>query len=98
MEKNSDKKINVLEIYTNSNIGGVQQHILNLLKIYDEEIINSLFCCFGTKGEMGEEVEKLGIKCMFLNRFKYKRFSPWIIIDLYKIMKQHRIHVVKSHN
>jgi glycosyltransferase involved in cell wall biosynthesis len=98
MKYNSDKKINVLEIFTNSNIGGVQQHILSLLKVYDREIINSLFCCFGKKGEISIEIEKLGVEYTFLNRPKYKRFSPPIIIDLYKLMKQQRIHVVKTHN
>lgn len=98
MKYNTDKKINVLEIFTNSNVGGIQQNILDLLRQYDRKSINALFCCFGTKGEIGIEIEKLGIECTFLNRPKYKRFSPPIMIDLYKLMKQQRIHVVKTNN
>lgn len=98
MKYNFDKKIRILELYTNSNIGGVQQHILSLLKEYNREIVTPLFCCFGKKGEIGIEIEKLGINCTFLNKPKYKRFSLPIIIDLYKLMKQKQINIVKTHN
>ncbi|MGB9715901.1 MAG: glycosyltransferase [Thermodesulfovibrionales bacterium] len=98
MKYNSNKRIRILEIYTNSNIGGVQQHILSLLKEYNREIVSPLFCCFGKKGEIGVEIEKLGIDCIFLDRPKYKRFSLSIIIDLYNLMKKKEINVVKTHN
>ncbi len=48
-------KINILHILQNSNIGGVQQQLLSLLKAYDRDLMNPTVCCFKTKGEIGRQ-------------------------------------------
>jgi len=91
------EKINILHIYQNSKIGGVQQQILNLLKAYNREVFNPIFCCLGPKEEIGKEIEETGIDFISLNRSRYNRFSPRIVIDLHRLMKKKRIHIVRTH-
>ncbi len=90
-------KINILHVYQNSKIGGIQQQILSLLKEYDREVFNPAFCCLGPKGEIGKEIENLGFDFTALNRERYHRFSPGIVIALYKLIKRKRIHVLRTH-
>lgn len=90
-------KINILHIYQNSKVGGVQQQLLSLLKAYNREVFNPIFCCLGPKEEVGKEIENLGIDFIALNRKRYHRFSLKIIINLYRLMKKKHIHVVRTH-
>ena len=90
-------KINILHIYQNSKIGGVQQQLLSLLKAYNREWFHPIFCCLGPKEEMGKEIERTGIEFIPLNKLRYNRFSPGIVLELYRLMKKKQIHVVRTH-
>jgi glycosyltransferase involved in cell wall biosynthesis len=90
-------RINVLHIYQNSKIGGIQQQILSVVRGYDREKFNPAVCCFGPKMELGEEIEKAGIDFVALNRQRYNKFSIGIIVDLYRLMKEKNIHVLRTH-
>jgi glycosyltransferase involved in cell wall biosynthesis len=91
------EKINILHIYQNSKIGGVQQQILNLLKAYNREVFNPIFCCLGPKEEIGKEIEGMGIDCISLNRSRYNRFSLKIVTDLHRLIKKKHIHILRTH-
>jgi glycosyltransferase involved in cell wall biosynthesis len=91
------RKINVLHIYQNSKIGGVQQQFLSLLKAYDRDVFNPIFCCLGPEEEISKEIERIDIETVALNRARYHRFSPGIVRDLYRLMKQKNIHIVRTH-
>ena len=91
------EKINILHIYQNSKIGGIQQQILSIVRGYDREKFNPTVCCFGPKMELGKEIEKAGIDFVALNRQRYNKFSVGIIFDLYRLMKERNIHVLRTH-
>ncbi len=91
------RKINVLHIYQNSKIGGVQQQFLSLLKAYDRDVFNPIFCCLGPEEEISKEIERIDIETVALNRVRYHRFTPGIVRDLYRLMKQKNIHIVRTH-
>lgn len=91
------EKINILHIYQNSKIGGVQQQLLSLLKAYSRERFNPIFCCLGPKEEIGKEIEETKIGFIPLNKLRYNRFSPGIVLELYRLMKKKQIHVVRTH-
>jgi glycosyltransferase involved in cell wall biosynthesis len=91
------EKINILHIYQNSKIGGVQLQILYLLKEYNRNVFNPIVCCFGPKEELGEEIEKLGLDFIPLNIKRSHRFSPKIITELHRLMKKRHIHIVRAH-
>jgi len=90
-------KINILHIYQNSNVGGIQQQILSIVRVYDKEKFNPIVCCFGPRMELGKEIEKAGIDFVALNRKRYNKFSVGIIVDLYRVMKERNIHVLRTH-
>lgn len=90
-------KINILHIYQNSKIGGIQQQILSIVRGYDREKFNPAFCCFGPRMELGREIEKAGIDFVALNRQRYNKFSVGILVDLYRLMKERNIHVLRTH-
>lgn len=96
-EKALLERINILHIYQNSRIGGVQQQLLSLLKAYNREVFNPFFCCFGPKEAMGKEIEGIGIELTALNRFRYHRILPGIFVDLSRLMKEKHIHIVRTH-
>ncbi len=91
------KKINILHIYQNSKIGGVQRQLLNTVSQYNKELFNPIVCCFGPKEEIGKEIEKIGLEFIPLNIKRYHKFSFKIIIKLYQIMKERNIHIVRTH-
>ena len=91
------EKINILHIYQNSKIGGVQQQLLSLLKAYNRDVFNPIFCCLGPKDAISEEIEKVGVEIIALSRSRYHRFSLAIVRDLYRLMKQKNIHIVRTH-
>lgn len=93
----TEEKINILHIYQNSKIGGIQQQILSIVRMYDREKFNPMVCCFGPKMELGKEIEKAGIDFVALNRQRYNKFSVGIILDLYRLMKERNIHVLRTH-
>lgn len=90
-------RIKVLHIYQNSQVGGIQQQILSLLRAYDRDAIDPAFCCLGPKGAIGREAEALGLDFHALGRKGYNRFSPGIVLELYRLMKSKGVHVVRTH-
>lgn len=90
-------KINILHIYQNSQVGGIQQQILSILKEYDRKVFNPIFCCLGTRKKIAGEIEKLGIDFVSLNRERYHKLSPGIFFALYKLIKQKNIHILRTH-
>lgn len=93
----TEEKINILHIYQNSKIGGIQQQILSIVRGYDREKFKPAVCCFGPRMELGKEIEKAGIDFVALNRKRYNKFSVGIIFDLYRLMKERNIHVLRTH-
>lgn len=91
-------RINILHVYPNSQTGGIQNQIISLLKVYDRETFTPYICCFGPKKEMGRMVENLGVDFISFNRENYKTFSPGLLMNLYKLIKDRRIHIIRSHN
>lgn len=90
-------KINILHIYQNSKIGGVQRQMLSLVREYNRKLFNPIVCCFGPRQELGKELEKLNLDFIALNVNRYHRFSPTIIIKLYQLMRKRNIHIVRTH-
>jgi len=90
-------KINILHILQNSNIGGVQQQLLSILKAYDRDLMNPTVCCFKAKGEIGRRMEESGVEVVDFHVERHYRFSPGIIRRLYTVMKERDIHVVRAH-
>jgi glycosyltransferase involved in cell wall biosynthesis len=77
-------------------VGGVENQLLNVLKTYDKNKYVPLVCSLSEKGEIGEDIEKLGIEVICLRKLRHT-FDLAIIKDLYRLMKDRGIDVVRTH-
>lgn len=91
------KKVNVLHLYQNSQVGGIQLQLLSLFNAYDRDVLTPLFCCLGPRLGMAPEMERLGVEVIALGRSRYNRMSPGIIRDLCHVFKARDIHVLRTH-
>lgn len=89
--------IRLLHVYQNSNVGGIQQQLLSLLREYDRAVVDPVFCSLGPRGEIGSELERLGIPFVALGRGRSHRVSPGIVLELARLMRKHGTQVVRTH-
>jgi glycosyltransferase involved in cell wall biosynthesis len=90
------KNLKVLHIISKLPIGGVENQLLLVLKNYDREKFQPFVCSLSEKGEIGQEIEKIGIKVFALNKLKHT-FDYSIIKDICDIIKRERIQIVRTH-
>lgn len=90
------KAIAVLHIISRLPIGGVENQLLTILKKYDEGKLHPLVCSLSDKGEIGKEIEDLGIEVIPLNKLKH-RFDWTIVKEIYQLIKKRDIKIVRTH-
>jgi glycosyltransferase involved in cell wall biosynthesis len=88
--------INILHIMTRLPVGGVENQLLTVLKQYDREKYAPIVCSLSDKGQIGMEIENEGIEVICINKLRHT-FDWSIIRDLYRIIKERNIHVVRTH-
>jgi len=77
-------------------VGGVERQLSAVLRNYDRQKIMPLVCSLSDKGEIGLEIQAMGIEVICLNKLGHG-FSAAIVNDLMKIMKDKKIDVVRTH-
>jgi len=87
---------NLLHLYQNSNVGGVQQQLFNIIKNYDKNTINPLFACIKNRGQIAEELEESQIPVFALNQPDYNDFAG-TVSALKKIIQKNNINLVRTH-
>ena len=60
------RKIKVLEVIRQGQIGGGESHLLDLIYFFDKEIIEPI-CLSFSKGEMITKLNKMGITCYVID-------------------------------
>ena len=89
------RKLNVLQLMTDSKIGGAESVVLMLAKGLDKEKFNVSVCCLTQRGPIFDEAEKEGIKIYSLeikNRWYFFR-----VFKLIKLLKSENIKILHSH-
>lgn len=89
------KKINVLQLMTDSKIGGAERVVLQLSKGLDINRFTVSICCLAERGPIFDEAEGAGIKIYSLgikNRWDFLK-----ILRLVKILKKLNIHILHAH-
>lgn len=89
------KKINVLQLMTDSKIGGAERVVLQLSKGLDINRFTVSICCLAERGPIFDEAEEAGIKIYSLgikNRWDFLK-----ILRLVKILKKLNIHILHAH-
>jgi glycosyltransferase involved in cell wall biosynthesis len=87
---------NLLHIYQNSNVGGVQQQLFNVIKNYDKNTITPSFACIKNKGQIAEELEESHIPVFALNQPDYNDFTS-SVKRLKDIIEKNNINLIRTH-
>lgn len=77
-------------------VGGVENQLLTVLSKYDKTRFSPVVCSLADKGEIGKEIEELGIEVFCLNKLNH-RFDYSIVKDIYGLIRQRDIAVVRTH-
>ena len=77
--------------------GGVGNQLLALLGQYDRTKFSPVVCSLREKGEVGSEIEKLGIKVICLNWEFKKGFYFGIVRKLREIISRDNVQIVRTH-
>lgn len=88
--------LKILHVIPKLTIGGVENQLLMVLKNYNKNIYFPIVCCLSDKGDLGVEIESCGVKLFCLNKLKHT-FDWTIIRDIYKLIKQNSIKVIRTH-
>jgi len=97
MKLSSAKPLRLLHIVKNLPTGGIQRQLLELLRRYDRKRVLPLVCSIKDKGQIGMEIETLGVEVICLDRPK-EGFDLFALIDLYKLIKEREIQIVRTHS
>lgn len=77
-------------------VGGVERQLSAVLRNYDRQKIMPFVCSLSDRGEIGLEIQAMGIEVICLNNLGH-RFSIALVSDLIRIMKGKKIDVVRTH-
>ncbi|MBI4355780.1 MAG: glycosyltransferase [Candidatus Omnitrophica bacterium] len=90
----------VLHLIDQLSIGGAQTHLLALLKAGQHDgRYRPLVCSLTEAGEMGPEIERLGVRVIVLSAREQLRRKQWwtIVARLRALCRQERVSVVQTH-
>jgi glycosyltransferase involved in cell wall biosynthesis len=88
--------INILHVIPKLTVGGVENQLLMVLKKYNKKEFSPVVCCLSDRGDLGLEIESCGVELICLNKLKHT-FDWTIIKDIYQLIKQKSIKVIRTH-
>lgn len=92
-----DKVFNILHVMTKMPVGGVENMLLKVVRGYDKERFNVRVCCIKEGGEVADVLIKEGYQVDILNRMQRHGFDWGAVSALYKIIKKHDVHILRTH-
>jgi glycosyltransferase involved in cell wall biosynthesis len=94
--RNNQSKQKLLQITHDLAIGGLQHVVLNLCKNMNRELFDVSVLCLRGKGELSEEIEKLGIKVFTIpTRTGSNLFAFRYVMS---ILRRENIDIIHTHN
>lgn len=91
------RKIRILEVIGNMNMGGAETFLMNVLRNIDQEKYELYFLCYGNKKyDYEDEINKLGGHICRINLFSFKN-SFHHIKEIQEVILNNKIDVVHSH-
>lgn len=88
------KKIRVLEVIRQGQIGGGESHVLDLIDCLDKSLITPIAMAF-TGGHMIDTLEAQGIKCYVVET--QRAFDRRAMREVRKIVEQEQIDIIHAH-
>ena len=97
MKKSSAQHpVPVLFLFTSLPVGGAENLLLSVIKLVDKRYVTPVVCCISNKGQIGEEIEKLEVPVIVLNKLKKGGFDYKIITILKSLIHEHNIKLVHT--
>jgi glycosyltransferase involved in cell wall biosynthesis len=90
-------KIRILHLITRLPIGGAERMLLGVLRNLDSGRFDSIVCCIQDRGELAEEVERLGIPLVALGLMRGGRFDREVIPTLRRLIREKQIALLHAH-
>ncbi|PCI14593.1 MAG: hypothetical protein COB71_02630 [Thiotrichales bacterium] len=91
------KKIRVLQITHDLQIGGLQQVVVNICRTIDRERFEVVVLCLRELGVLAGDIEMLGVKVILLDQ-KESGTDYLSFMKIARVLKDEKIDVVHTHN
>jgi glycosyltransferase involved in cell wall biosynthesis len=89
---------NILHVLTKLSAGGgIGNQLLALLKKYERGTFIPTVCSLSEKGPLARDIESLGIEVVSLGIEFRKGFYPGAVIEIYRLLKKKKIHILRCH-
>ncbi len=89
--------IRILHIFVSLPVGGAENLLLSTIRGLDSNKFVSVVCCISEKGQVGEEIEALGVPVYALEKLKTGGIDRTIINDIQKLIQDQSINLVHTH-
>jgi len=89
LKKKGDSKIKILFLFAHLNYGGAEVGLLTTLKYINRSHFDCIVISIGKKGAIGEEIEKLGFKVIYLDD-DARLFNVYLIIKIARILSREK--------
>lgn len=86
----------ILHLTTGSKIAGAEKLLIGIAREYDKSRFELLFCTLKKRGNLHDEIEKLGQKCYSLE-YSNVFCLPMAILRLAQIIKRNKIDILHTH-
>lgn len=86
----------ILHLISSLGVGGVQNQLAKVVSSYDRSKFSPLVCCLSHKGEIGEELERLGIEVKVLGE-KASGSPARCLGKLYQLLKAEPVAILRPH-
>jgi len=91
------KRHRILHVLTRLPMGGVEGMLYKVITNYDRRIFDPLVCCIKEGGEIAERLTKEGYRVFVLGRMKGHGFDTGAVTEIYRILKEEKIDVLRTH-
>jgi glycosyltransferase involved in cell wall biosynthesis len=88
----------ILIVHSSLHIGGAEEVTANLCRRIDKSRFQLMVCCLKEKGVVGERIEEQGTPVIGVAQKKSGKTDYFTSLQLRKIIKQHNIQLVHSHD
>jgi glycosyltransferase involved in cell wall biosynthesis len=87
----------ILHLFVSLPVGGAENLLLSILKNLDPQRFQSLVCCIGERGALGERVIDMGTDLVELHRLRQGGWDGAIVRELAALITKEKVALVHSH-
>ncbi len=88
--------LRTLHLITSLDVGGVENQLAKVVSAYDRDSFSPSVCCVSHKGEIGEELERRGIRVEVLGE-EPTSFNPRLLRKLHHLLQRERVTILRAH-